>query len=316
MSQDRLIWSARGKLEVWRGDAPVSRLTPQEGGAVAVETWDGQVWRQGPVRPATQEEAQALAEVQDAVDPRLHRRQDRPPERIDLRADLARVLATVRARPDAEGAIREMIRRGDWAGLAGVLPSDPPRKPLTDEEERAARREAALARAARAKVPAGIVAVLRGDFGPVDRERAAMAMIFRWQAKKPAPPPALLLSGPNQCGKTIAAAAWLLTQEWGRWTSAADLALAARPDPDGLGALELRALREASAIVVDGAGEVESTAAWEQIGALIVHTLARGARIVVTTDLAPADFFSRFGDGERNRVLARWRLHGESREVT
>lgn len=230
----------------------------------------------------------------------------RAAEEADIEGHKSKWRELTTMRPYEEATPTTEAVMGALAQLAEVDQAHRP-PPPTAEERRADTQRQRLWQAGRAGVPAGIVGHLRQP-----EDRPALVAVRAWARGDRL---ALLLHGANQAGKSLAAAAWLSTHERGRWAGADEIGLATQPDPQHRGTAWLRELRGAGALVIDNIGARCGPAGYEEIEALIMHHLAAGRRLIVTTDYDPDRFFALFGDERRNRVLSRWRLVGSATSV-
>ncbi len=173
------------------------------------------------------------------------------------------------------------------------------------EEEQATR----LLRITRYGIPRELAANLQ----KAQQERPATIAVREWMATDK---PALLLFGASQAGKSHAAARWVISKPHGLFVQGTDLELAVRPDSDGSGVALLKRCREAQHLVIDEAAGKIGPAAMEQIDTLISLAFDRRRRLIVTCNAhSLEDFYEYFGEGDRNRVRARFERAGKALEI-
>lgn len=159
-----------------------------------------------------------------------------------------------------------------------------------------------LARARRAGVPEDLFSAIT-----TPQDRPALLAAREWYKTDKR---GLILCGPNQAGKSGAAAAWLSNVDRGLWISAEEIGLAVQPDPENKGVARLRQLREAGALVIDDLFRRCGPAGYETIEGLVLHMLDRGRRVVLTADRPSGDVLALFGEGRKNRIASRWERLG------
>lgn len=182
-------------------------------------------------------------------------------------------------------------------------PSACPRKQALEHaawQRSSTRRRQAAARG----IPEHVLRILCDAPQLEDPQRPAIERVENWAARNRR---VLVLCGPNQVGKTYAAARWLERQPAGVFLPVRELpALATReaPDPPAW-----RRVLASPALVLDDVDDTLSDPQRVRIEELIVAAVTRMARVIVTTPLDTADALRAFRGAGRIGAASVGRIH-------